>query len=181
MTGSSSRKRTSNPLPASVPFLLSQLGAHVSVTFGDRLEPFGLEKYHAGILNILASHAGITQQALADLLGMFPSRIVALLDEMAKMKLIERRKSASDRRTYALHLTKTGHETWNKIAKLTVVIQDDLCAALAKDERELLVSLLSRIMTQQKITPGVHPGYRRMGGGCGEEEEKLGRARKKTI
>ena len=176
MAGSSSRKRPKNPLPASVPFLLSQLGAHVSVTFGDRLEPLGLKKYHAGILNILASHAGITQQALADLLGVFPSRIVGLLDEMTKMKLIERRRSPSDRRTYALHLTKVGHETWNKIAKLSVVIQDELCTALENGERELLVDLLTRIATQQKITPGVHPGYRRMDDGCGEEElrKKMG-------
>jgi DNA-binding MarR family transcriptional regulator len=170
MAGSSSRKRTPNPLPASVPFLLSQLGAQVSFIFAERIEPLGLKKYHAGILNILASHAGITQQALADLLGVFPSRIVGLLDEMTKMKLIERRKSPSDRRTYALHLTKTGQDAWNKIAKLAVVIQDDLCTALDKDEREQLVALLSRIAGQQKITPGVHPGYRHMGDACGGEE-----------
>jgi DNA-binding MarR family transcriptional regulator len=170
MAGSSSRKRITNPLPASVPFLLSQLGAHVSVTFGDHIAPLGLKKYHAGILNVLASHPGITQQALAELLGVFPSRIVGLLDEMTKMKLIERRKSPSDRRTYALHLTKAGQETWNKIAKLSLVIQDDLCTALDKDEYELLVSLLTRIAAQQKITPGVHPGYRRMGDACDVEE-----------
>jgi DNA-binding MarR family transcriptional regulator len=169
MAGSSSRKRPSNPLPASVPFLLSQLGAHVSVTFGDHLAPLGLKPWHAGVLNILASNAGITQQALADLLGVFPSKIVGLLDELAKMKLTERRESPSDRRTYALHLTKAGHDTWNKIAKMTVVIEDDLCTALDKDEGKLLANLLARIAAQQKITPGVHPGYRRMGAGCGEE------------
>jgi DNA-binding MarR family transcriptional regulator len=48
---------------------------------------------------------GISQQMLADLLGMFPSRLVLILDELEQAGLIERRASPTDRRIYALHLT----------------------------------------------------------------------------
>ena len=85
--------------PAGVGFLLSQVGAHVAATFAERIAPFGLKPYHAGILNILAQKSGLTQQDLADLLGIFPSRLVALLDELSKLKLIERRATPTDRRT----------------------------------------------------------------------------------
>ncbi|MEP6668023.1 MAG: MarR family winged helix-turn-helix transcriptional regulator [Chthoniobacter sp.] len=166
----STSKASGQPPPASVPFLLSQVGAHVSGCFAERIAPLGLRPYHAGILSLLARHAGITQQALSDLLGMFPSRLVGLLDELGKAKLIERRASPSDRRTYALHLTKGGRDTLAKIGKLAALMQDDLCAALNEKERALLEDLLTRIVAQQKITPGVHPGYRRAEGACGEEE-----------
>jgi hypothetical protein len=38
----------------------------------------------------------------------------------------------------------------------------DLAQALSDDERRLLIELLGRIADQQGLTPGVHPGYRRL-------------------
>jgi DNA-binding MarR family transcriptional regulator len=165
-----SRKNPPKSPQSGVPFLLSQLGAHVSATFGRRIAALGLQKYHAGILSVLHNNPGLTQQSLADLLGMFPSRLVALLDDLGRRKLIERRESPTDRRTYALHLTKAGRDAWAKIGKLSVQMQDDLCAALSEKEQESLAGLLARIAAQQKITPGVHPGYRQMGGLCGDDD-----------
>jgi DNA-binding MarR family transcriptional regulator len=101
---------------------------------------------------------------------MFPSRLVGLLDELEKQKLIERRASPSDRRTYALHLTKAGRDALSEIGKVARRHQEDLCAALNEKERKLLAELLTRIVSQQKITPDVHPGYRQMGGTYGNEE-----------
>ena len=106
----------------------------------------------------------MTQQALCDLLGIFPSRLVGLLDELQALKLIERRASPTDRRTYALYLTKGGHEMLSEVGKLARQHQDDLCAALNEKERTLLIDMLTRIVAQQQITPAVHPGYRQMGG-----------------
>jgi len=162
-------KKTARKSPkSSVPFLLSQMGAHVSATFGDRIAPLGLKPYHAGVLSVLGSKAGITQQALAGLLGVFPSRLVGLLDDLARLNFIERRASPGNRRSYALHLTKAGHETWARVGEVAAEMQDDLCAALNDKEREVLADLLTRIVAQQQITPGIHPAYRRMGGMCGE-------------
>ncbi|MDR3404427.1 MAG: MarR family winged helix-turn-helix transcriptional regulator [Chthoniobacter sp.] len=168
-----SSKTSAKAPPPGVPFLLSQVGAHVAGCFAERIAPLGLRPYHAGILGVLASNAGITQQALADLLGMFPSRLVGLLDDLGKAKMIERRAGPSDRRTYALHLTKGGRDALAKIGQVATQMQDDMCAALDEKERGVLADLLSRIVAQQKITPGVHPGYRRMEGACGAEDGRL--------
>ena len=157
-------KSSSQTLKPGVAFLLSQVGAHAAARFAERIAPLKLKPYHSGILRILANDSGVTQQALCDLLGMFPSRLVGLLDELQKLKLIERRESPSDRRTYALHLTKTGRDALIEIGKLARQHQDDLCAALSKKEQKVLGELLARIVSQQQITPAVHPGYRQMGG-----------------
>src|SRR5882757_9731844 len=113
-------------------FLLSQVGAHAAALFAERIAPLKLKPYHAGILRILGNGSGLTQQALCDLFGMFPSRLVGLLDDLEKAKLIERRESPSDRRTHALHLTRTGRRALSAIGKLTRQLQDDLCAGLGK-------------------------------------------------
>lgn len=171
MPGPSDPTPSPQTSPAGVGFLLSQVGAHVAARFSERVAPFGLKPYHAGILGVLAGKPSLTQQGLADLLGIFPSRLVGLLDDLAKLKLIERRATPTDRRTYALHLTETGSEMWIKIGDAAEQMQEDVCAALSPQERDTLAELLTRIATHQKITPGVHPGYRKLGGGgCGDEE-----------
>jgi DNA-binding MarR family transcriptional regulator len=148
-----------------VAFLLSQVGAHAAAMFAERLEPLKLTPAHAGILRAINAEAGISQQKLAKLLGMFPSRLVLVLDEMEQAGLIERKASASDRRTYALHLTAKAKETMRAIGRAAREHQEKLCAALSASEQETLAALLSRIAGEQQLTPGVHPGYRQLGRG----------------
>lgn len=166
----SSRQISPQSPPGGAAFLLSQVGAHVAACFSERVAPLGLKPYHAGILSVLASKPGLTQQSLADLLGIYPSRLVGLLDDLAKLKLIERRPTPSDRRTYALHVTMAGTEMWEAIGKQAEQMQEDICASLNTKERATLAELLTRIVTQQQITPGVHPGFRKLGGGVCDDE-----------
>src|SRR5260370_22883768 len=117
--------RTSNKTsPPGLAFLLSQVGAHAAARFAGRIAPLKLKPYHAGILRILGNDSGVTQQALCDLLGMFPSRLVGLLDELEKLKLIERRESPADRRTHAVHLTKAGRDVLSESGKVALRLQD---------------------------------------------------------
>src|ERR1043165_9669389 len=116
--------------PPRLGFLLSQVVPHAAARYSERIAPLGLTPSHRGFLRILGEGPGLTQQALCDLLGIFPSRLVGLLDELQKMKLVERRESPNDRRTYALHLTKTGRDTLSKLEEVSEHVQDDLCAAL---------------------------------------------------
>jgi DNA-binding MarR family transcriptional regulator len=153
-----------------VAFLLSQVGAHAAARYAEQITPLKIKPYHSGILRILGDGPGLTQQALCDLLGMFPSRLVGLLDELQKMKLIERRESPSDRRTYALYLTKAGRDMLSEIGTVAQQVEKDICSTLNEKEQALMKALLTRIVTQQKITPAVHPGYRQMSGTCGNEE-----------
>jgi DNA-binding MarR family transcriptional regulator len=150
-----------------VAFLLSQIGAHAAGKFAARLAPLKLAPSHAGILRVISADAGISQQKLAKFLGMFPSRLVLVLDEMEKAGLVERKASVADRRTYALQLAPKGREALQAIGRIAREHQEELCAALSPKERETLAALLSRIARHQHLTPGVHPGYKQIGRGCG--------------
>src|SRR5205085_10007763 len=56
--------------PRSTAFLLAQVGARAAALFATRLQELDLVPAHAGTLRAIASNPGISQQALASLLGM---------------------------------------------------------------------------------------------------------------
>jgi DNA-binding MarR family transcriptional regulator len=148
---------------ASAGFLVAQVGAHAATRFAERLSTLALTPAHAGILRAIDSSQGPSQQALCQLLAVVPSRLVALLDELETRGLVERRDHPEDRRTYALYLTGKGRDTLQAIGRIAREHQEALCAALNAHERDQLAALLRRIADQQGLTPGVHPGFRRLG------------------
>jgi len=167
------RARATNPPSdpaAGLAFLLSQVGAHAALRFAERLAPLNLNPPHAGILRVIKEADGLSQQALGEKLGMFPSRLVLVLDELEQRGLVERRDNPADRRSYALHLTRAGRATLEQIGRIGREHQDALCAALDERERTQLAGLLTRIAAQQQLAPGIHPGYRKLGGAQSKEQ-----------
>src|SRR5215475_2379057 len=146
-------------------FLLSQIGAHAASKFAERLVVLRLSPPDVGILRLLRMAPGISQQVLSARLQIHPSRLVAILDNLEKRSLIERKPNPDDRRLYSLHLTKDGVEILERIGKVAREHQDALLASLNSDERDSLTALLQKIAGEQGLTPGVHPGYRGLGKG----------------
>jgi DNA-binding MarR family transcriptional regulator len=144
-------------------FLLAQLGAHAASQFAERLAVLELAPADAGILRLLRVASGLSQQELAAKLQIHPSRLVAILDNLERRGLVERRANPDDRRLYSIHLTKDGGETLEKIGKVAREHQDALLSALNRAERDELAALLLRIADQQGLVRGVHPGYQRLG------------------
>src|SRR5262245_11034122 len=87
---------------ASPAFLLAQVGAHAAAKFAERLGPLGLTPAHVGSLRVIAASAGASQQDVAERLRMFPSRLVALVDELQERGLVRRVENPRDRRVYVL-------------------------------------------------------------------------------
>ncbi|WP_394823462.1 MarR family winged helix-turn-helix transcriptional regulator [Pendulispora albinea] len=144
-------------------FLLAQVGAHARMKFAERLLPLDISPPHAGILRAVGFNAGMSQQALSGFLGILPSRLVALVDELQSRGLIERRDSPEDRRVYALHLTAKGIEALEALGRVAREHDVAICAALNEGERQQLALLLGKIAEHEGLVAGVHPGYRMMG------------------
>jgi len=151
---------TAKAPPVGIAFLVSQVGAHAANGFAELLTELELKPNDAGILRLLGSNPGLTQQALSDLLGVFPSQLVALVDGLESRRLIERRNNPLDRRSYQLHLSKKGRKALKEIGRLTNRLEDDLFSAMNRGERLLLHNFMTRIVEQQGLTPGVHPAYK---------------------
>ena len=144
-------------------FLLAQLGAHAANQFAERLAVLELTPADAGILRLLRVAAAISQQELSEKLRIHPSRLVAILDNLERRQLVERKPNPNDRRLYSLHLTRAGGEILERIGKVAREHQDALLAALSAADRKKLTDLLQQVADQQKLTRGVHPGYQRLG------------------
>jgi DNA-binding MarR family transcriptional regulator len=149
--------------PYGAAFLLAQVGAQGARRFGERVAEIGLTPPDAGLLGKIAARPGVSQQSLAEHLGVMPSRMVALVDDLEGKGIVERRRSMEDRRNYELHLTEKGRQVLGEIARIGAEHEESFCAALSKEERNHLSDLCRRIADEQGLTPGVHPGYRSLG------------------
>lgn len=143
-------------------FLLSSLGMHSASRYAGRVSSLGLTPPQVGILRAIAVTPGRSQQSIADEFGMPPSRLVAFLDELEDKQLVERRRDPSDRRVHLLHLTAAGGKVMRQLATIGKQAEDALFASLTAEERTQLHELLTRVAADQELTPGVHPGYRKM-------------------
>ena len=159
--------QTSDPAPglrprSSVAFLLVQLGFHVAGRYGERLKPLGLEQRQAAMLVRLAQNDGRSQQAIAELMGLNPTRMVFLTDELEKLGLVERRRNPADRRSHALYLTEAGTAMLARVREVTRAHENAITAGLSGPEREQLAGLLQRLARDQGLAghslPGVPPG-----------------------
>jgi len=147
----------------SVAFLVAQVGAHAAAEFAKRISFHGFTPADAGILRLIGRTPGLSQQELANRLRMHASRLVALVDELEKKGLLERKSSPEDRRVYALQLTEMGFESLKLIGQVAREHRKALCACLRDDEQALLATMLQRIAQHQGLEAHVHPGFSRLG------------------
>jgi DNA-binding MarR family transcriptional regulator len=144
-------------------FLIAQIGALAAMRFAERVETAGVTPPQAGLLRVVAAEPGRTQQAVAGQLGLLPSRLVILIDELEGRGLVERRRDPHDRRNSALYVTDAGKATLQDIGRAAQAHGDDLLAPLTKADRATLSDLLGRLAAHHGLTSDVHPGYRRLG------------------
>jgi len=144
--------------PSSVAFLLSQVGIYASQRFAQRLAVLDLQPPLFRVLNMVDSAQGQSQQAIGQAIAAPASRMVAIVDELENRGLIERRPHPSDRRVRALYLTGDGRKLLARARRIAAEHEADLMRGMSKADRGQLVSLLQKLVEEQEIGSGVHPG-----------------------
>ncbi len=144
-------------------FLLAQVGGLAAMRFGERVAEAGVTPPQAGLLRVVAAEPGRTQQAVAVQLGLLPSRLVALVDELEGRGLVERRRDPTDRRNSALFITAAGKAMLRDIGRVAQAHGEEFLAPLTDKQRTTLTELLTRLAQHHELTADVHPGYRALG------------------
>jgi DNA-binding MarR family transcriptional regulator len=139
-------------------FLLVQLGSHVARQFAQDLAPLGIEPRHFGMLTRLAANEGMAQQAIGELIGVNPTQMVFLVDELEDRGFVERRRNPADRRSYGLFLTQAGRDLLAQVQTAARAHQGRLGSSLSAQEQEQLTSLLRRLAREQGISGQSLPG-----------------------
>jgi DNA-binding MarR family transcriptional regulator len=114
-----------------------------------------------GVLRFLARNPGSTQSELAEAIGMPPSRLVAMADELERRGFVRRVRDEQDRRSQRITLTAGGEAELATIAREAREHKNELLKALSAEEQGQLAELLQRIAVQQGLRPGIHPGLAR--------------------
>jgi DNA-binding MarR family transcriptional regulator len=144
--------------PSTLAFLLSQVGIHASKRFAERIAAVGLTPPLFRVLNLVAAAEGRSQQAIAAAIQIPPSRMVALVDELEHRGLVERRPDAKDRRVRLLFLTAEGKRCLARGREIATKHEEDLTKGMKAVDRKRLLDLLQKIVDEQAIGKGVHPG-----------------------
>jgi DNA-binding MarR family transcriptional regulator len=144
--------------PSSVAFLLSQVGIYASQRFARRIAEIDLHPPLFRVMNVVDAAEGLSQQAIAEAIGAPPSRMVAIVDELEQRGLLERRPHPGDRRVRALYLTAAGRRLLARGRRIAMEHEEELMRGLGETDRSRLVSLLQKVVEEQEIGRGVHPG-----------------------
>jgi DNA-binding MarR family transcriptional regulator len=91
----------------------------------------------------LRDQGSCTQAQLATTLHMDRTNLVGLLNELESDGLIERRRSAEDRRRHIVALTAAGDERLTAAERGLEAAEDEVLAALDPAQRETLYELLA--------------------------------------
>lgn len=114
--------------------------------FSEVCADVGLSPGLFAVLVIVEKNPGLTQTAVAQALGNDRSAMVAAVDKLENMKLIERRPAKNDRRSYALFMTKYGHEFFEMSSKKVNDYENSMAAKLHDDqEKDQLIDMLKRL------------------------------------
>jgi DNA-binding MarR family transcriptional regulator len=155
------KKPQENPIPSrrALGLLLSQLGTHAALSFGRKIAGLRISPPHLGMLRWIHANGGKNQRELASHLGVVPSRLVVLLDELESKGLVARARSLQDRRSQQLQLTRKGTQLLEKAERIAAAHDADLGSSLTPPERETLIELCAKLAAHCGLTPDGHPGY----------------------
>lgn len=101
---------TQRPFADDLGFLLSRASGVVAKSVSEALAPLGLRVRSYSVLAFASEEApGVTQRRLAALMGLDPSQIVALVDDLETRGLVSRTPDPGDRRNKLIAATEEGH------------------------------------------------------------------------
>ena len=130
-----------------VGFLLTRASGLVVRATNAALTDLGLRVRQYSVLVLADDSAdGISQRDLAELLGLDPSQVVALVDELAAAGLVERRPSPTDRRQRLVAATAKGVRLRRRADTAAAIGLQRQLGDLTADEQQTLRELLGRVV-----------------------------------
>jgi DNA-binding MarR family transcriptional regulator len=110
------------------------------------LQAHDVELRHLGVLGVLAEAGPLSQRALIDRLQLDKSSMVYIIDELERQGLAERHRDERDRRSHAVHITRTGRDRLAAATTTTGDVMAALLGPLSPADRQHLHDLLARFI-----------------------------------
>jgi DNA-binding MarR family transcriptional regulator len=124
--------------------LLLKLGRAAQRQCGQALKPSELTPRHLGALYELRGGPQ-SQQALGDAVGVDPSKLVGILNDLEAESLVVRRRDPDDRRRHIVELADEGRERLAAAERAIAEVEQRLLAGLTEEQRVQLAELLALV------------------------------------
>jgi DNA-binding MarR family transcriptional regulator len=110
----------------------------------EALQSIGLTPPLFAVLNYLRANEGVIQQQVGSAMGIDPSTMVSLVDQLESAGLAKRRPNPQDRRAREVLITPKGQRTLKRARELAQEVEGDVLQGLSPAERRKLVTLLRK-------------------------------------
>ncbi|MDX6215004.1 MAG: hypothetical protein QOG99_588 [Frankiales bacterium] len=110
------------------------------------LSGWGLRPPSIGALRVVARFAPISQREVSERLGVHPSEMVKVVDQLESYGLVSRVRAEGDRRRYDLTITAKGRKVLDRFSEVSREVDQDFYGALTVREQEQLEKLLAKLV-----------------------------------
>ncbi len=132
-------------LPQLVGYEIRRAQARMTADFQRIMGEFEITPGQFGVLTLISENPGISQSALARLVGVERSTMAAVIDRLTGRGLVERRAAVADQRSHALFLSAAGKAFHKKLIPLVEAHEARMTSDLTEAEKAHLLDLLRRI------------------------------------
>ena len=113
----------------------------------EELAAIDLTPAQFAILNFLRAREGAIQQEIGSAMGIDPSTMVALIDQLERAGLANRRARPTDRRAREIVLTAKGHRMLERGRQVAMEVENEVLRGLSAAERARLLALMRRALS----------------------------------
>ena len=123
----------------------------------EALDSIGLTPPLFALLNVLGAREGTIQQELSSDMGIDPSAMVKLINELEGEGLAERRRRPGDRRAWEVSITPKGRDALERARRFVTQVEDEVLGGLTAADRSQLLTLLRRALVSAPPQPPWRP------------------------
>ena len=98
------------------------------------------------IMRLIHTRPELTQQRIADAMRIKKTNLTPLINELAADGLVSRKSAATNRKAYALHLTRKGQRALDKAMEKLGAQMNPMTDIIDPEERAQLISTLRKIV-----------------------------------
>jgi DNA-binding MarR family transcriptional regulator len=142
----------SHPLTSRLGHLFKHAHQRLTEASARALSPFGIDGRELAVLAVLAGDTPMSQLQAAGSLGVDRTTMVALLDALEDKDLVERRRSAQDRRKNTVRLTPAGQDLLRRAEDARQEMERQFLAPLSGPDADCLVRALRTLAVPPHTT-----------------------------
>ena len=133
------------PLQDLIGYALRRAQGVVYADLNDALARISLRPLQYTMLLMVAENPGTSQSGVCEALGMQKANCVPTMSELERRGFIIRRKSASDARSYEMHITNKGKRILQRAGEVQSTHEQRLIDRIGPEGRDQLLRLLGKL------------------------------------